>query len=62
MRHSILYILSLRFSKILSSRLCLHVLLKDFSNKSFMHFFSHPCLLYAPPNWLDKPNSICGGK
>jgi hypothetical protein len=48
MHHSILYILSLRFSKILSSRVCLHLFLKDFPNKTLYAFIFSPLLVTCP--------------
>lgn len=47
MHHSILYVLSLRFSKILSSLLCLHLFFDDFTNKILYTFlFSHLLVTY----------------
>lgn len=49
-RHSIFYVLSLSFSKILSSRLCLQLFLKDFPNKTLFAFLFSPFLSHALPN------------
>ena len=48
MHHSILYVLSLRILKILSSRLYLHVFLKDFPNKTLYAFLFSPLLVTCP--------------
>lgn len=48
MRRSILYVLSLRFSKILSSRLCPRLFLKDFPNKTLHAFLFSPLLVTRP--------------
>jgi hypothetical protein len=49
---SIFYLL--RFSKILSSRLYLHIFLQDFSNKSFYAFLSSPLLVICPTELIGQ--------